>query len=68
MPFTEEQMDRLDDDPMLQRCYFWQVGHKALLRSVTARKDGRLSDAQFEARFGRAILDNIDKLIVTPAL
>jgi hypothetical protein len=62
MPYSEEQLERMDTDPNLRRCYIWQVGQKALLHSHELRAQGKLADAQSRARFGRLVLDNLDAL------
>lgn len=62
MPYTEEQLDRMDSDPVLRRQYIWQVAQRALLHSHELRAEGDLEQAQTLARFGRAVLDNIDAI------
>lgn len=66
MPYSETDFDRMDTDPVLQRQYFWTRGQKAILRSIKAREQGNLAEAQLQARFGRTLLDNLDRL-TTPS-
>lgn len=60
MAYSTEDMDRMKDDPVLRRQYVWQVGQKALLRSIRLREAGKLTEAQVEATYGRYVLDHID--------
>ena len=54
--YTEDDFKRMETDPAFLRQYYWQVGQRALLRSVSRRREN-LAEAQREARFGLIVLE-----------
>lgn len=65
MPYSEEDFARMETDPVLRRQYFWTVAQKALARERALRKQGQWAESAHDGRFGRIIMENIDRLVET---